>query len=90
MKTKYDIRERLLLEVKQWFPRQCREQFEQFHCYYLPATKEHAAGFIICKDEPSNKEYRLVSAECMLRGGTIEQNVQRLYEICMKLPLLSQ
>jgi hypothetical protein len=86
MKNMNDVHNRIKAELDQWFPRQCRNDFEDYYLYYLPTTPEHDGGISICKDKPANPD--LILSERIRKDLTIEQNHNRLAEVCRKLPIL--
>ena len=46
-------------ELQQWFPKQCRNLYDDYYLYFLPSTAEHDGGIIITKDRPANGDYQL-------------------------------
>ena len=86
MKNMNDVHAMLTLELKHWFPRQCRNEWEDYYLYYLPTTAEHDGGLLIVKNPPKNSEYCLV--ERIRKDLTVEQNCRRLAELARKLPIL--
>jgi len=90
MKNTADLEIRLLNELKQWFARQCQDNYADFYLYYLPTTAEHDGGILICKEDPPNDEYQLAWPEKIRKGCTIEQNFNWLRNaILYRLPVLS-
>jgi hypothetical protein len=90
MKNIADLETRLLDELNQWFPKQCRDQFADFYLYYLPTTTEHDGGILIASDDPANPEYQLAMNEKIHKGNTVEQNFNWIRSgILRRLPVLS-
>lgn len=90
MKTVADLETRLLNELKQWFPKQCRDNFKDFHLYYQESKPGHDGAIIICSEQPANHEFKLAMPEHINKGQTIEQNFYRIRNtVLMKLPVLS-
>jgi len=86
MKNMSDIHDILALELKHWFPLQCRNEWADYYLYYLPTTAEHDGGLVIAKERPANPEYCLV--ERIRKDLTVEQNCRRLAELARSLPIL--
>jgi hypothetical protein len=86
MKDMKDINLRLRNELDQWFANQIRNEYEDYYLYYLPTTKEHIGGLLICKEKPANPEYQL--SERVRKDCTKDQNFLRLSEACRRLPIL--
>jgi len=83
-----EIRPRLKAELDQWFIRQCRNTFDDYYLYYLESNAEHDGGFVIAKDPPPNKDYKLAWNQKIHKGATVEQNYNELIPVINKLPIL--
>lgn len=90
MKTESDLQTRLLLELKHWFVRQCRNPEKDFYLYYTQTTAEHDGGIAIYENAPANTDCRLAWNERINKGSTIEQNFNKLRQICRTLPVLER
>ena len=86
MKNMNDIADRLRMELKVWFKRQCEGIYEDFYLYYLPTTGEHDGGILIVRDAPANPEYLLAAK--VRRDLSIEDNHKILLDVCRHLPIL--
>ena len=76
MKTRRDILDRLELELKQWFVKQCRNPYDDYYLYHLPASPSTDGGVLICKDKPENPDYVLSWPERIRKDLTVEQNLR--------------
>jgi len=88
MKNWDAIAEAAELEIKHWFPKQCQNQNEDYYWYYEESTAEHNGGFLICKEQPANPEYKLATPERLGKGITKEQNLRRFLNVARFLPIL--
>ena len=86
MKDMNDIHTVIDLELKQWFVKQCRDNYADYYLYYLPTTAEHNGGLLISENKPANTEYQL--AERVRKDLTVDQNRYRLTEVARRLPIL--
>ena len=84
-----EINTRLKMELDQWFIKQCRNNFADFYLYYIEATPEHNGGFIICENDPPNKDYKLAWNQAINKGATVNQNYNLLRSRCVnRLPII--
>lgn len=75
------------LEITHWFSRSCREPGADFSWYFQPATKRNTAGFVICKEQPANKEYSfLCKVDC---SQPVENVFYHIKQLTQKLPIFS-
>ncbi len=88
MKNMQDINTRLWGELEQWYIKQCRNEYEEYHLYYLPTTAEHDGGISICSEPPPNPEMKLADPHKINGYHTIDQNFTRLQSVCRRLPIL--
>ncbi len=86
MKNMDDVHAVIGAELDQWFPRQCRNELEDYYWYYMATTAEHNGGLSICKNPPANPECILV--ERVRKDRTIEQNHNRMAALARRLPIL--
>lgn len=86
MRNMQDVNARIRAELDQWFPKQCKNIYEDYYFYYLPTTAEHNGGVLIVKDSPANQEYQLVTR--IRKDLTKDQNFLMLSNFCRKLPIL--
>ena len=89
MKTSADVRNRLKLELDQWFLVQVRNPFERFYLYYCQSTPERDGGFVFAREQPANNNYQLADTEHVNRGKTVEANFCHYLPIVNRLPILS-
>lgn len=90
MKNWKELSERAQMEIDQWFPKQCRNEYTDYYWYYIETTPEHDGGFLICENPPANPEYKLAMPEKLGKHLTKDQNLYRFLEIARRLPVLSQ
>lgn len=83
-----EIKTRLNNELTMWFKKQCQKPFDDFYLFYLPANPEHNGGFIICKEQPVNKSYKLALNNRMNKGYTIDQAFNSLMPTINRLPII--
>ena len=89
MKDMQDIRERLRLELGQWFVKQCQNNYEDYYLYYIESKPDQNGGFIICANDPPNERYKLAWNQPINKGATIEQNYNFFIDRVMRrLPIL--
>jgi hypothetical protein len=88
MKNVADIQTRLKAELNQWVTAQCKNIYDDYYLYYLPTTPEHIGGILICKEPPANPEYQLADGQRLSKDATVNQNFNRLREVCNRLPIL--
>jgi len=84
-----DIKTRLQAELKQWFLKQCQNNYADFYLYYLPAAGDHAGNLRIAENiEPG---YLLAMTERIDKSITVEQNFNKImvYGILNRLPILT-
>lgn len=89
MKTAADVQNRLKSELDQWFIKQCRDPFTDYHLYYMKATPEHDGGISFCKEAPQNTDVRLGSKIPVCKGSTVQQNFNMFLPIVNQLPILT-
>jgi len=89
MKNMADIETAFDLELKQWFPKQCANIYDDYYLYYLPTTAEHDGGIVICKDKPANTEFQLASPQRINKAAEIYQIKNEWIPILKTLPILS-
>lgn len=88
MKNKQEIDTQLKNELIHWYPKQCRNAFEDYFLYYMSSTTEHNSGLIIMKDRPPNKDIKLAHGQALRKDLTIEQNFNLFRPILNRLPVL--
>ncbi len=86
MRNMDDIHAVIKVELNQWFPRQCQNNFDDYYWYYMPTTAEHNGGLSICKETPANPDCVLV--ERVRKDLPVEQNHNRMAELARRLPIL--
>lgn len=90
MKTEKDVKTQLHLVLTEWFPKQCKNPFDDYYLYYQEAKPGREGGLLICKNQPVNTAWQLAWPEKISKGKTVEQNFTYLMaNCCRKLPLLS-
>jgi len=87
MKNVADIQTRLKAELNQWFPKQCKNIYDDYYLYYLPTTLEHIGDILICKEAPANPEYQRAEGQSLSKDKTVNQNFNHLREVCNRLPI---
>ena len=88
MKDWTDLLARTVLEIRHWFPRQCRDLYTRHHLYFSPHTAEHDGGILISAGRPANPDYQLATAQPIPRNMTEEQVLRHLEPILRRLPVL--
>jgi hypothetical protein len=78
MKDRADLESALKLELIHWRNRQMKDPYAAYYLYYRETTPEHNGGIIICKDAPSNPEYKLASPERINPAASVEQNFNHI------------
>lgn len=88
MKTMRDVNTRLKGELDQWFVKQSRDNFREYHLYYTETTPGHDGGISILSEAPPNPDVKLACAERINGFLTVDQNFRKLQDICRHLPIL--
>ncbi len=95
MKNWADVKTTLKFELNNWFRQQAKHPYCAYYLYYYPTTPETDGGLLITKDAPihgnTGEPYRLVMAQPINKGATVEQNLNwiLLSRFLNRLPILS-
>ena len=87
MKNMADVEKKLRAELNQWFVRQVRNESEDFYLYYAQTSHGQPGDLRIESNMPLDSGYNLVVGR-INKGATIDQNMNKLREICRHLPIL--
>jgi hypothetical protein len=88
MKDFNEMKERLKSELEQWYIKQCRDPYADFYLYHVPSSPERNGGFLICKENPPNRDYVLSSPQRIDKSLTPAQNYSKFYDVLRQLPVL--
>ena len=88
MKNLKDVQTRLKNELDQWYIKQTRDIYRDYYLYYLETKPGRNGGFVICTEDPPNKEYELAGGK-INKSATVQQNFNLLAPIVGRLPILS-
>lgn len=88
MRNRSDIETALRNELNQWFPKQCKNIYNDYYLYYSETTKDKPGNLLINTELPSNNGYFLAVGEKINKGATIEDNFNHLRRFIGILPIL--
>ena len=89
MKTDREVKDRLSLELEQWFIKQCRDNTKDYYLYYCEQCSERDGGFLFCSKKPANPACKLGWNQRVNKGFTVEQNFNVFYPVLRTLPILT-